>query len=90
MTKQRLENYISLSRELSLTQNAERIAEIKAELKAIENWIAAVPRSKTRRSFELHYIKGCSWLYTATLLEFQDEGAPRKLCNRYLKKFQKN
>jgi DNA-directed RNA polymerase specialized sigma24 family protein len=65
-----------------LIKRKSKCEEIKLE---IEEFINAIPDSRTRRVFSLRYINGLNWLQIARKIERYDESYPRKVIHdKYL------
>lgn len=51
----------------------------------IEKFISEIPDSRTRRIFEMRYVKGLTWFDVSKELDSLDESFTRKIHDRYLK-----
>lgn len=66
-----------------LNEFNEKIIDYKIE---IEEFIEEIPSSKTRKIFRHKYFDNLMWFQIAHIMGYNDENAPRKKHDRFLKK----
>ena len=56
----------------------------REQLRTVNQWIARIEDSMTRRAFRLRYVDGLPWAAVSQRLGYTCEAGARKLCQRYL------
>lgn len=62
-----------------------RIERLHAEMKRVERFVAGIEDGLLQASFQLHYLKGKTWVQTAAAL-YATSDSVRKACERYMDK----